>query len=401
MALSKYVVLGDGDTRIFTLPLDYIDKADVSLRINNIPNGFSFLTPSTVQVNGTPTDGAELVFSRITQIATPDVTYIDGANLTDEQLNTGLKQCLFGLQELTDNFNAWVTAIQGDTIVGSDLPPVPDGDSDSFIVSEGGAWVVKTLPDVQAILGIADIVGGADGSVEGLPEAGGFPGLLSITTDGDVKWLGIKGTRDLLNLGNLALHNDTDYGSALNFDVGTDIGELPHVVDVGGGVAGLPALDGSLLTNIGRAKYIRVDERAAFDTNAGTYTVANTWVQRQITSAITDETGDTTITSGHLNVKAGTYETRIRTKMRVPGFANVRLVTESGATIFVGMGVTIDAEEQCVEVHGKFTLADDDGLRIEILSTGTWSDSRALGTAHNTSALGSNIYTIFELWKLP
>jgi hypothetical protein len=104
----------------------------------------------------------------------------------------------------------------------------------------------------------------------------------------------------------------------------------------------------------------------------------------------------------YVSLPAGSYEYRVRSVMRgTNGISFVRIAALSGSTLANSLPQELAADQKVLEAAGKFTLNSDDSVKVEVLSIGTWNDSRALGTAHNDASLPPNIFTILEVWKLP
>lgn len=95
-----------------------------------------------------------------------------------------------------------------------------------------------------------------------------------------------------------------DLGTAAYLDAGTAIGNLLQIIDIGAGVPGLPALDGSRLTGIGtkRARYLH---QVTAGSNGGT-SIQKAWTTRPLNVEDFDEIG-ISIASNQLTLPAGTY----------------------------------------------------------------------------------------------
>jgi hypothetical protein len=389
---------GNGSNRVFSVPFGYLDSSDVVVDVNGVPVVFTYLTASTVQLAVAPANGATVKVSRSTAVAGPDIAFIDNANLTARDLNRATRQTFYSLQELRDDHAFWVNWIQDQTISGGDLPPIAPSDDGSFLVADSSTWQVKSLDDVKTILGLDDTIA----TIYPLPAPAGYPALAYTDGNSGYTLLGITATRDFLNLGTLALHAVGDYHVlSLNPEVdNTSTGSLVILVDVGG-TPGLPPVSGANLTDLPVPLYVRVDQTAAYNVDAGAYPVAATWVARSFTTIVTDEVGGISLSSGWAEIPAGKYEFRARTKMRVAGAMACRLVLESGSTVQTGTSIWGQGEEQFIEVSGQFTIGADDGLKVEVYSTNNNAAVNALGTAHADAALGINRYTVLHLWKLP
>jgi hypothetical protein len=402
MSIRSYVTYtGNGTDDTFSFSLGYLDQADVSVLVNALPATFTWLGSTSIKITPPPPNGQVVKIIRSTPIDQPRVDFVDGANLTEVDLDKAVDQNLYAVQEIRDDVDFWTAWIQDQSIAGNlALPPISGADDSSFLVANGSVWTVFSLSAVKSLLGI----GATAAAYTLIPDPDGTAAVL--TTDGQ-NWAlrNIVATRDFLNLGNLATKSVPDYPIlGVNPNVGANIGEVFQVVDVGSGVAGLPALDARLLTNIPKPQYIRVEERAAYNVDGGAYNVANAWATRPIASAVVDETAATVLdgVAFTLNVPAGKYYVRARSNIRVDGIGSIRVSNVTDASVDVkGQQRYTGAVEQTLEATGQVTYAAAKTLKVEITNTGTWSDTKALGTSHGVVANGQNIYTILELWKLP
>lgn len=94
-----------GDSKIFTIPFDYIRQSDIHVFINNIETSdFVFNTNSQIEINGTLNDGDVIEIQRITPIEERDVVFTDTSFLNKETQNLANEQVFYGLQEVTDGF---------------------------------------------------------------------------------------------------------------------------------------------------------------------------------------------------------------------------------------------------------------------------------------------------------
>jgi hypothetical protein len=394
MPYSSQTYTADGTTSTYTVTFGYLSKGDVTVNVNGVPKTFTWPTDTSIKLDAVPSAGQVILISRVTPISNPAVDYIDGANLTEADLDKGVRQDLYAVQELTDLTNVWISYAQGVVSSGGSMPPV--NAISSFLVSNGTSWVVKTLADTKTILGIT-----AAGAYTTIPDPAGFPAFL-YTDGGTYSWKGISPARDALGLGSLALHEPGDYAIlALNPPVdNTTTGSVVTLF----ATSKLPALDGSLLTGIiVNPKYVRVEGQTAYNVEGGTYPVANSWVQRALTTVQADEIGGglVTLASNTITVPAGTYRYRARSNMIVPGVCRLRVTDSVGSVLVTGQGRLVNNDEACVEASGTVTFPVARGVKVEVFSTGVYANVLALGVPHGVSAEGNNIYTVLELWKLP
>jgi hypothetical protein len=201
----------------------------------------------------------------------------------------------------------------------------------------------------------------------------------------------------------LAFKDAADY-PILSLTDGTDVGDLVRLQDVGGGVAGLPAVDGHNLTNVNPTiKYVRADERLAFNVDAGAYGVSNAWVRRALNTFVFNEIGSTAtldVTSNTLNLPAGRYFLRARSHMRVSGMNRLRIVTDAGASVVLGPQINNSSDEHIIEAYTVVAPGVATGYRVEVIANAVQAATTALGTSSGESTWGDNIYTILEAWKV-
>jgi hypothetical protein len=394
MSLSYTTYTADGFTTLFTIPFTYLDSEDVTVLLNGVPTTFTLANEQTVQLATPPANGVVVKVQRLTDITDPAIDFQDGSNITEHELDTAFRQPFFGLQEVSDELQFWVAWVQNQAISGSDLPPISPGNDNSFLLSSGSTWVVRTLGEVKSTLGLGTSTAG----YTTIPDPEGIAAF--VFTDGTTfSLLPPTAALTALGLGNLATQNASDF-PMLSAVSGTAIGNLVVLGNVGG-VAGLPAVDGSLLTNVGKEKYLRVEDRKAQNTAGGTYAAAATWVQRNLQSEIVDEIGSATA-SNYFTLPAGKYRFHVRTRSRINGHSSIRIVTDTGTIITRGEEFFTNGDND-VWTSLKFqdTFGAAVNLRVDYYNTGSWNDSRALGTPANDSELSPEVYTIVEVWKLP
>jgi hypothetical protein len=83
MARSYITYTGDGTNQVFSVTFSYIQKDDVTIKVNNLPATFEWLSDSSVKITPAPPNGQVVKISRITDIDGPIVDFQDGANLTE------------------------------------------------------------------------------------------------------------------------------------------------------------------------------------------------------------------------------------------------------------------------------------------------------------------------------
>lgn len=88
--------------REFDLAVAYLDKSHISVKLNGISAPVEWVSGSRVRLIQKPADGSVVLIQRITPIADPAVTFQNGSNLTEEELNRAVLQLLYQMQEQDD-----------------------------------------------------------------------------------------------------------------------------------------------------------------------------------------------------------------------------------------------------------------------------------------------------------
>lgn len=96
----------NGSTNVVSVPFPYLQQADVGVTVNGTPVTVTWPTLTTVQLPGSASSysGKTVVVTRVTQIASPDVVFVQGA-LNPLDLNTMSLQTLYAQQEIYDAFS--------------------------------------------------------------------------------------------------------------------------------------------------------------------------------------------------------------------------------------------------------------------------------------------------------
>lgn len=102
MAQSFAQYIGDGTTRMFPVPFDYINKADLTVYVGNVPQGFTWNGPHLVVLAQAPVANAIVEVRRTTVKNKPIVDFVDGSTLTERDLDLTAKQLLLIAQENVD-----------------------------------------------------------------------------------------------------------------------------------------------------------------------------------------------------------------------------------------------------------------------------------------------------------
>jgi len=161
----------------------------------------------------------------------------------------------------------------------------------------------------------------------------GTPSLATVATSG--AYSDLSGTPTLATVATSGAYADLtgkpSLGTAAAEDVGTAVNDVVQLVDIGGGVAGLPAVDGSLLTNV-PVSANGVESAAP----SGSYTITTTTGRRTIVLLSPSVPSTITVPSA-VTVGAG-YEYAIKL------LTSSALTLSSVQTIDNGATFTIDTQ---------------------------------------------------------
>lgn len=102
MALSYVETSGNGVTTNFAIPFSFLDRTHIHVYISNVETGaFTWVNSSTIQITPAPPSGTLNVrIQRVTPRNVPLVDYTNGSVLFDTDLDTGVLQALFVVQEV-------------------------------------------------------------------------------------------------------------------------------------------------------------------------------------------------------------------------------------------------------------------------------------------------------------
>lgn len=144
---------GNGTSRLFSIPFDYLDEADVKVSIYNYTSnqyeekaqgdptyGWSFTNASTVEFDTAPpapTDGStpNIRIERLTDIESPDAVFTPGSPVKAADLNDNFDQSIYAVQEIR------TTSVR----VDGSTPMVGDLNLGGFDVYNGGARFNKIV----------------------------------------------------------------------------------------------------------------------------------------------------------------------------------------------------------------------------------------------------------------
>ena len=101
MAQTQELYTGDGTTKNFTFPFEYIKEADIKVSLNGSDTTeFTFANATTIQFNVAPPDGAAIRIYRVTDIDNAVATFFSGSSIRAQDLNNNADQLLYATQML-------------------------------------------------------------------------------------------------------------------------------------------------------------------------------------------------------------------------------------------------------------------------------------------------------------
>jgi len=106
MSLSYVQYSGDGETTDFSLTFPYISRSHVAVAVDGLPVSFSWVGQSIVRVASAPIEGSVIEIRRSTPSTNLLVDFVDGATLTETDLDLSARQNLYVAQEATDKGNS-------------------------------------------------------------------------------------------------------------------------------------------------------------------------------------------------------------------------------------------------------------------------------------------------------
>lgn len=106
MAYSYIEYTGNGTVKTFTVPFQYVKQDEISLFVNGTETtDFAFTSANTVTLGSAPANGATVRIQRFTDIDSRAVDFVNGAVLSEEDLDTALTQVFNASQEAVDKAN--------------------------------------------------------------------------------------------------------------------------------------------------------------------------------------------------------------------------------------------------------------------------------------------------------
>ncbi len=102
MAYSYETYLGDGLNVLFVVPFPFISREHISIEVDSVPQVFTWINDSIVQLTPPPALGALVMIARRTPVDAPVVDFQQGSMITERDLDSGHLQHLYAEQELLD-----------------------------------------------------------------------------------------------------------------------------------------------------------------------------------------------------------------------------------------------------------------------------------------------------------
>lgn len=102
MAYSYIFYTGDGSTTNYAFSFPYIDEDHISVKVEGVAVGFSFLSSSTVQLDAAPAADATIEIRRTTPRGSTLVDFTDGSALLESDLDLLALYNLYTSQETSD-----------------------------------------------------------------------------------------------------------------------------------------------------------------------------------------------------------------------------------------------------------------------------------------------------------
>lgn len=107
MAAYSYIeYIADGLTTTFTFPFQYVEQNEINVFVGGqATTSFSFTSANTLSISPAPTAGLTVRIQRFTNITERAVDFVNGAVLSEEDLDTALVQVFNAAQEAVDKSN--------------------------------------------------------------------------------------------------------------------------------------------------------------------------------------------------------------------------------------------------------------------------------------------------------
>lgn len=159
MAYSYIEYTADGLTSTFTVPFSYVDQDEISVFTNGSEiQNFDFTSQSTINITPAPASNAVVRIQRSTNLTDRAVDFVNGAVLSEEDLDTALIQVFNAAQEAVDKVSETIGKTPDGTFDAQDrriknvADPVNDTDAANkqFVVSQTAASVAAAAASATA-----------------------------------------------------------------------------------------------------------------------------------------------------------------------------------------------------------------------------------------------------------
>ncbi len=149
-----------------------------------------------------------------------------------------------------------------------------------------------------------------------------------------------------------------------------------------------------------RKNYVKVSDVKAASTDGGTFT-SGEWRTRTLNTEDNDAGGLCSLSSNQITLSAGTYRCLISAPAFGVGNHQARLYNVTGdALLLLGTSEFASSSGAYAQtrsiIAGQFTIATGQALEVQHYS----SASRSTTGFGQGGAVGNNVYTVAEFWKL-
>lgn len=152
MAYSYIEYTADGLTSTFTVPFSYVDQDEISVFTNGSEiQNFDFTSQSTINITPAPASNAVVRIQRSTNLTDRAVDFVNGAVLSEEDLDTALIQVFNAAQEAVDKVSETIGKTPDGTFDAQDrrIKNLDDPVADTDAVNK--QWVVgQTAASITA-----------------------------------------------------------------------------------------------------------------------------------------------------------------------------------------------------------------------------------------------------------